>query len=95
MIKFCFDDYSILWFLDEKHIVDDKIKIILNPIPDTKEIFVILSYDTKGNLLGVKDDDKLIWYKIDYQQRLLKYYDSKNKIRYLYYQFIDEEQSVK
>jgi len=95
-VKFSFINNIITWELRSEHIFDNKIKIILNPLFGNNEIIQVFYYDTSTNKLGVKNTktNNFDWYTIDFKQRLLIYYDLNFNQKYVYYKFVQPEQSI-
>jgi len=94
IIKFIFYDCIVTWKLEERHIKDDMIKIMLNPINKNTTIFLIFYYHVKKHTLGILETNGIKWYKIDFKERLMEYYDSNGQTKHLYYHFVNIENEI-
>jgi len=84
-IKFNFTDFYYIFQLHDDKYNNDGIQAIrLNPIPEKYDIVQYCYHDKNKNLFGVYVDGDIYWYKIDFKERLVKYYRNE-VVKYLYY----------
>jgi len=91
-IKFLTTGLTHIWELHQ----DKYINMIYDiKLSITNEIFIQLKYDKKSNLIGLYTDHKYTWYEINENEKMIKYIDTKNSTRFLIYNFISDNVSVR